>query len=282
MSIDTPEQLRQWLAGLNQEHLTERFLAGGWRGDHLLTLTPEDLADLAVPKPQRGEILLAIEALRQGEGPVTLPDEHAPSYTPQFTPAVMAQCQALGRHPPKPWVTAVADTWPGPIAHEYHRLQHLLVEGHLVPAIFQLKDLVEVLIKFPALVLARDLLQHGDADTGRAVRQALFGSPLSLGAWLAQVRDVFAPQALRQATGEGGFPELGALFVTCNAKGKVTPTPWCQTLARLVSWRNDELGHGAFRLDPAEYLSELSTHLSAINETLAAHQAQGVWARAHA
>ncbi len=67
----------------------------------------------------------------------------------------------------------MAETWPGPIAHEYHRLRELLTEGHIVPAIFQLKDLVEVMIKFPALVMARDLLQHGDQEAGRAARRVI-------------------------------------------------------------------------------------------------------------
>ena len=136
MLITTLDELRQWLAGLKQERLADKFIAGGWLGDKLLTLTREDLADLGAPKEQRGDLMLAVEALRQGEGRVTLPDEHAP----QFTEQVIVQCQALGQHPPQPWLDAVAKTWPGPIAHEYHRLRELLTEGHIVPAIFQLKE----------------------------------------------------------------------------------------------------------------------------------------------
>ena len=85
MLITILDELRQWLAGLKQERLADKFIGGGWLGDKLLTLTREDLADLGVPKEQRGHLMLAVEALRQGEGRVTLPDEHAPSYAPQFT-----------------------------------------------------------------------------------------------------------------------------------------------------------------------------------------------------
>ncbi|MFO1419572.1 MAG: SAM domain-containing protein [Candidatus Competibacteraceae bacterium] len=273
MPITTPDELRHWLAGLKQEHLVDTFIAGGWLGDKLLTLTREDLADLAVPREQRGDLMLAVEALRQGEGPLTLPDEHAPSYAPQFTPAVIDQCRVLGRQPPQPWVDAVAESWPGPIAHEYHRLRELLTEGHIVPAIFQLKDLVEVLIKFPALVMARDLLQHGDEEASRDARRALFGERLSLGTWLAGVRDKIAPQVRRLAPGGPLLlPELGSVFATTQQRGKDAPPPWCETLARLVNWRNDQLGHGAFRLDPAEYLDELRDHLAAINQALAAQR----------
>ena len=65
------------------------------------------------------------------------------------------------------------------------------------------------------------------------------------------------------------LPELGSLFVATKSSGKVAPTPWCKTLESLVTWRNDQLGHGAFRLDPAEYLAELRDHLAAINAALA-------------
>ena len=268
MPIKTLDELRQWLASRRQERLTERFIADGWLGERLLTITREDLADLGVPREHRGDLMLVVEALRQGDGAVTLPDERAPSYAPAFTTAVINDCRRLGREPPQPWVEAVADAWPGPIAHEYHRLRQLLTEGQIVPAIFQLKDLVEVLIKFPALVMARDLLQHGDAEAGLAARRALFGQMLSLGAWLAGVRDQLAPQVRRLApTGRLLLPELGSVFV---AVGRAPL--WCKTLANLVTWRNDQLGHGAFRLDPAEYLVELREHLGAINAALAAQQ----------
>ena len=81
MLITILDELRQWLAGLKQERLADKFIGGGWLGDKLLTLTREDLADLGVPKEQRGDLMLAVEALRQGEGRVTLPDEHAPQFT---------------------------------------------------------------------------------------------------------------------------------------------------------------------------------------------------------
>ncbi len=270
MSITTHDELRQWLTGLKQGHHTDAFIAAGWLGDALLALTREDLADLGVPKDQRGDILLAVEALRQGESGMTLPDEHAPSYAPQFTNQVIDQCRALGRNPPQPWVDSVASAWPGPIAHEYHRLRELLTEGHIVPAIFQLKDLVEVLIKFPALVMARDLIQHGDTESGNVARRALFGGMLALGGWLAGVRDGLGPQVLRQAVGgKLLMPELGSVFAMRKTSDKIVPTPWCQTLADLVKWRNDQVGHGAFLLDPAEYLTELRAHLGAINAALA-------------
>ena len=113
--------LRDWLADLKLAHLAEAFMACGWRGEKLLELTREELADLGVPKDQRGAVMLAVAALGRGDVPPTLPESQAPTYAPALTEAAIARCQALGQQPPVPWVEAVADTWPGPIAHEFQR-----------------------------------------------------------------------------------------------------------------------------------------------------------------
>jgi hypothetical protein len=43
----------------------------------------------------------------------------------------------------------------------------------------------------------------------------------------------------------------------------------CITRPELVNWRNETLGHGAFRLDPQDYLPDLEKHLRQINRHLA-------------
>jgi len=183
MNHETDTDLQTWLANLNLAHLTESFIAAGWQGEKLLELTREELADLGVPRDCRGAVMLAIEALP------TLPDRQAPNYAPALSEAAVDRCRALGRQPPVPWVDAVADTWPGPIAHEYQRLRQLLEQGQIVAAIFQLKDLAEVLVKFPALVMARDLIEYGDAEAARAARRGAVCSaaccPLATGLTLS-------------------------------------------------------------------------------------------------
>jgi tetratricopeptide (TPR) repeat protein len=281
--LETETDLHAWLANLKLANLkladrADVFLAAGWRGDKLLELSREDLADLGVPKDQRGAVMLAVEALRQGDAPPTLPDPRAPNYAPALTETAIARYQALGRNPPEPWVAAVAEAWPGPIAHEYQRLRQLLEQGQIVAAIFQLKDLAEVLVKFPALVMARDLIEHGDPAAARAARRALFGGALSMGHWVnAIVREQLAPQVLRLAD-RLLLPELGAGFVTANPAGKLTSTPWLETLKGLVNWRNETLGHGAFHLDPQDYLPDLEKYVRQINRHLAEQVETGLWA----
>lgn len=277
-TLETETDLRVWLAHLKLAERADAFLAAGWRGEKLLDLTREELADLGVPKDQRGAVMLAVEALRQGDAPPTLPAPHAPNYAPALTEAAIARCRTLGQQPPVPWVETVADTWPGPIAHEYQRLRQLLDQGQIVAAIFQLKDLAEVLVKFPALVMARDLIAHGDPDAARAARRALFGGALSMGYWVnVIVREQLAPQVLRLAD-RLLLPELGAAFVAANPAGKRTSTPWLETLKDLVNWRNETLGHGAFHLDPQDYLPDLERQLGRINRHLAGQVERGLWA----
>ncbi len=285
-NLETDADLHDWLANLKLAHLAESFIAGGWRYEKLLELTREDLADLGVPRDQRGAVLLAVEALRQGDAPPTPPDRQAPNYAPALTEVAIARCQALGCQPPVPWVETVADTWPGPIAHEYQRLRQLLEQGQIVAAIFQLKDLAEVLVKFPALVMARDLIENGDQEAAQAARRGLFGGLLSFGHWVdGIVGQQIVPQVRRLCprpapTRQLLFPELGAVFVTVGKGGKETASPWRKTLKDLVNWRNETLGHGAFHLDPQEYLPDLERGLRAINQHLAEQVAQGLWADA--
>ncbi|MDS4021651.1 MAG: hypothetical protein RKR03_14300, partial [Candidatus Competibacter sp.] len=279
--LETKAGLRDWLADLKLAHLAEAFMAGGWRGERLLDLTREELADLGVPKDQRGAVMLAVAALRQGDAPPTLPESQAPTYAPALTEAAIARCQALGQQPPVPWVETVADTWPGPIAHEYQRLRQLLEQGQIVAAIFQLKDLAEVLVKFPALVVARDLIAHGDLEAAQAARRGLFGGLLSFGHWVdGIVGRQLVPQMMRLApTGRLLLPELGEVFVATEGKsGKTAASPWRKTLKALVNWRNETLGHGAFHLDPQDYLPDLEHQVGRINQHLAEQVAQGLWA----
>lgn len=45
----------------------------------------------------------------------------------------------------------------------------------------------------------------------------------------------------------------------------------------LVTWRNETLGHGAFHLDPQDYLPDLEKWVREINQCLAEQVAQGLW-----
>ncbi len=98
-----------------------------------------------------------------------------------------------------PWVDSVLEHWPGPVAHEYHQLRVLLESDQMVGAIWQLKDVAEVLIKFPALVMARDVIENGsDAALQDETRRLLLAKPPSLGDWHRLASDLLARRLLTE------------------------------------------------------------------------------------
>ncbi len=58
------------------------------------------------------------------------------------------------------WCQEAFETYPSIIAHEYWRLYELLQQGQPYGALFQLKDLLEVLLKFPVLAVASGILAN--------------------------------------------------------------------------------------------------------------------------
>lgn len=277
--LDNAEDVTRWLTDIGLAHCAEQFITAGLVGGHLLEVDRLDLADLGIARQDLNIFWLARQALHTGDAPPTAPGPSAPDYALALSPEVITFCQNLAQHPPVPWVDTVSQQWPGPVAHEYHRLRELLAEGHIVPAIWQLKDLAEILLKFPALVMARDLLEHGDDAAAHQVRRALFSGPLSFGHWVGLVRDTLAP-AVHQATEKLVYPRLAELFLLPTAhreSNKPTPTPWLRTLEDLNTWRNEAFGHGALRLDPADFSEELQKYVGDINRALTEQVATNVW-----
>ncbi len=135
------------------------------------------------------------------------------------------------------WVATVENDWPAPIAHEYYRLRELLAEGQLVSAIWQLKDVAEILIKFPAIVMAQTVLSSpallpspsgrgaggegrgaggegrgaggegrgagGEGNLVEQVQATLLAKPLSMGDWHRLAGDILA-----LAARGGGFAAM--------------------------------------------------------------------------
>ncbi|NGY80459.1 hypothetical protein F6Y02_41575 (plasmid) [Bacillus megaterium] len=57
------------------------------------------------------------------------------------------------------WNTASFELFPSIIAHEYWRLHTLFKEKQFYGAMLQLKDVFEVIIKFPCLILIGEIYQ---------------------------------------------------------------------------------------------------------------------------
>ena len=238
--INNAEALTDWLDGLDCADLAPRFIAHRLLGQALLDADPEAIAELC--GPDQRIITKQLQRLRDRQHALT------PALTRAELVAGANHCRALGRDwQAQTWLPGLLTTWPGPIAHEVQALGDLLDRGQAAGALWQLRDLAGVLIKVPALILARDLLDHQAPPMVRErIHTALFAKPPSMGDWLGLARDLAKAVAAGQGSGLIA-PALAGLF----RRGKGA-SPLQRTLDDLVTFRNQHLGHGANRLDETE------------------------------
>jgi len=242
-----------------------REYLGNFRDAEICKEDLHDLTDLFLRKSlritnpaHREKILVAIGAT----------DVH---FSLSGTPEYRRTCVALAESPL--WLEAVVDYWPGPIAHEYQRLRELLLDGEIVSAVWQLKDVGEVLIRFPACVMARDVIENGiDLRFKSEIRTQMLGPPLSMGGWLTLAEKLSSHIRTKS---EAGFncPQIAGLFRSERNK----ETGLAKFLKDLTGWRNKSFGHGAFRLDLQEFASELQQQLETLHKNLATLCELAIW-----
>ncbi|WP_143009767.1 tetratricopeptide repeat protein [Propionivibrio dicarboxylicus] len=162
---------------------------------------------------------------------------------------VASKCQQLADS--KDWVGVVLETWPGPIAQEYHRLRELLRQGMVADAAWLLKDLGEVLIRIPTCVMIQDILKNDKIltnDTEQAfkikkeIHRSLLGKAPTMNEWLA-LGQKCAIYILGRPKATLAFPEIAHLLSSSNDLGLL------ESLVAISEWRNSEFGHGALKLD---------------------------------
>ncbi len=227
------------------------FAERGWHGHRLIRAPAAELARVLDGQAEAQRLIDAVDQLLDSPPPATDPAE---------LDAPRAACRRLAdAWSAQPWLADLLETWPGPIAHEAQALGERLADGNQGAALAQLRDLAEVLIKLPAVILARDLLSHQPPPALAArIHQTLYGKHPAMGDWLALLDTHLVP-AVR------GWPEdaepltaptLADLFQRPNGKRtKLTNALWAQ-----VALRNAE-GHGAWRRDEAEVVTLLRHHL---------------------
>jgi len=248
--IATPETLTLWLDDLGLERLVSPLIERGLWGQALLDADPKLLG--AIAGDSLAKLRRWLDPLRR------LRLALAPALTQAELDDEAEHCRALGRDwQAQPWLAELVATWPGPIAHEVGMLGPLLERGHAVGVLWQLRDVAEVLIKVPAIILARDLLDHGGSPEIRQdIRGTFFHTELSMGTWMGLAREL--SRAVMQGAGSGLVaPGLARLFWQTPKK----PSPYQQALNHLVTLRNDLLGHGATRFDASEVTDTLRHYL---------------------
>lgn len=149
------------------------------------------------------------------------------------------------------WHVASFAEFPYVIAHEYRRIKDLLLEGCPYGAMFQIKDLLEVLIKFYSLI-GVSVIYHKESKSiqDNHILKSLVGKCLSLGDWLEIAYCIKDSDAII---------EYGSLKKILTIIYKTFETN------KIVNWRNSEIGHGALKFkDDEDFIKDLTKKLQII------------------
>ena len=166
--------------------------------------------------------------------------------------ALLSRAQALASH--GDWQDRIRTAWPAPIAFTYQLLRALLKNGQIDAAAWVLKDLGELMARFPALVMARDILESGAPDQQQMVRQRLFGKPMAMGDWIRLADDL--AREIQTHPESFMFSKIATLFRQGKQR-QVLPG----FLEALVTWRNETLGHGVRGEDAESTFKDLEGFL---------------------
>ncbi len=155
------------------------------------------------------------------------------------------------------WYDSAFDNFFSVIAHEYHSIQELLKMGKIAGAFLQMKDLLEVLLKFPVIVEIAGLVQGEKDPEDYKLLYKLLGQALSLGHW----REILKKMAERKR--HTIFPSdfLAAVFKMCNDEYQ-----FADKKCDIVKWRNEKIGHGAYSTNDHKMISDIHVLLKLVKQ----------------
>lgn len=140
------------------------------------------------------------------------------------------------------------------LAHEYYRLYVLLEEKKYYGALLQTKDVLEVLLKLPILIVSNYLLANSNNQEEDEIIKMLLQKPLSLGDW-----EIVGKKILKIKENERWKLDevIKILKSVCNIYDKY----------KIVKWRNENIGHGALSFKVEEnFFDEMGKVLLAIKK----------------
>jgi tetratricopeptide (TPR) repeat protein len=249
----TTAEIHAWLDKHELGYFSDAFLARNWVGGRLLLLQMADFDEINLPHSKRSVLLAEIGTLSKGQFVAT-------------GEALTRSLQLADRLREAPGVENILREWPAPIAHELWVLIEQLSEGKVPGAVWQLRDVAEVLCKVPAVVMLRDYLENGASDTMKTeLRRTLIGAhPPSFGQWSTIGVDRLPKLLIEESASDFVLPELAGLFR--DSDGKVTLL--AQWLSAMVRWRNEVLGHGAFDADDCSLIAKIETQVPSLLDAL--------------
>ena len=138
------------------------------------------------------------------------------------------------------------------IAHEYKRLLDMLKNREIYGALLQVKDVWEILLKYPVLLKIGYIYQFSTAEKKQILFE-LFKKPLSLGDWRELGNKL---NNLDFSSTKELDTILANILKLYNAKGDND----------IVNWRNEAIGHGALSIDKDSILNDINQQVQRIRE----------------
>jgi hypothetical protein len=224
--------INQFLLSLKLERYIEIFKEEEVTLENLTLFSEADLKDLGIKKGARIEILDALKSLknhdfqRKKEQLPEKKDSKPRNSSKDHFFRSLSENEQL-------WFKPAFQTSTSVIAHEYARLYHLLQEEQSFGAMLQMKDLMEVLLKFPVLLCVSHIYSLRDRSSEETkVLVAMLEKALSLGDWERIARSLANLDSTHQ-----------------TLKKLLKRTLELYSKEQVVNWRNVNLGHGALSFD---------------------------------
>lgn len=165
------------------------------------------------------------------------------------------------------------NNFPTIIAHEYYRLKELDMAGESYGTFLQIKDMYEIILKFPVIIMIEGLIyslkNEEICESGNRrnnILRLFIEKPLSLGDWeniaskIAELSGKELPKKnfeLYRDTSKY-LGEIIKLFkVKINNESK-----------NISSWRNDYIAHGALSFDDSKFRDEIRIMINNINNIM--------------
>lgn len=148
------------------------------------------------------------------------------------------------------WKDEGFDNYPYIISREYKRLYYLLEQGKLYGVIFQIKDIFEVMLKFPTLLVLSEFCNNKKrCKKENDTLQFLLSKMLSLGDWCGLAKK--CSQLCKDHKIANILKDITKIYEKNN----------------ITKWRNDTLGHGALMFDDTqEFRDDLVKMLQLIKQ----------------
>jgi hypothetical protein len=148
--------------------------------------------------------------------------------------------------------------YPELIFHEIHRLNELVEANQLYGVFLQIKDVFEVIAKYPVLYYVSLLKQQKSMlDDEQLLMYNILSQVLSLGHWesaLKKITDILSKQSVKT-------PEQEAIEIISQSVWKIYKDN------KVVKWRNDNIGHGALgNANKVDFKGKLLTYLNVLKD----------------